>query len=109
MGGVEGAWFPEDYARCVLRDLAIADSRADELTKVKRKLGERNQQIGKLERSGELWEQQEKAMMLNIDAQQKRIDNLEDDLDSVWRSPWLWFGVGVVAGGASIIAVGASL
>lgn len=40
-----------------------------------------------------------------LDVQTRRLVECEDDLDSFWRSPFLWFGAGVVVAVAATVAV----
>ena len=105
MDGVEGVWYPTEYARCVLRDVTLLEGRTLELNKTKEKLAARVSQVEDLTRASLLWRDQEKAMNVIINSQERRISDLESD----WRSPWLWLAIGVVAGGAAVVAVGSSL
>jgi hypothetical protein len=104
--GAAGFWFHGDVARCMLGRLSALPLYVRHVELLDQRLRLTDERIAHLEEARQLADQIIERAEGALETAMRRARQAEEDRDAWYRSPYLWFAVGVIVAGA-LVAVGA--
>lgn len=107
--GEPGIWFQLDVARCMLGRLSALPLYAQRVTLLQGRLTLDDERSALVDREVSLAEEGEQQAVDALDAAIRARQRAEDARDAWYRSPALWFALGVVAAVAVGFGVGYAL
>lgn len=103
--GAPGVWFPEPVARCVLADVKLLPLKLRDVSDLTSKVHLLTLDLASLRVALDFSKQEAVSLRGALDLQVEEVQ----DAHAWYRSPYLWFGVGLVLGAGGVTALVVSL